>query len=48
MPASVALRGETKLTVLPSTLMVPLVGANTPDSNLIKVDFPAPLSPSKA
>ena len=48
MPTSDALRGDAKLTALPSTLILPLVGANTPDSNLINVDFPAPLSPSKA
>src|SRR3990172_7767701 len=46
-PASSASRGEPKRTVLPSTARVPPSGSNTPDRILIRVDLPAPLSPSR-
>ena len=48
MPASDASRGDSKFTEFPSTLILPLVAGCTPDKTLIKVDFPAPLSPNKA
>ena len=46
MPWSSACRGEEKLTSLPSTLTVPSVCPCSPDMILIRVDLPAPLSPS--
>src|SRR5574337_1943831 len=47
MPRSSASRGPEKLTGLPSNLNSPRVGLCTPDSVLMRVDFPAPLSPSR-
>ena len=47
MPASSASRGDVKLTGLPSTRYSPLVGLCTPENVLMRVDFPAPLSPSR-
>src|SRR5918993_1836691 len=47
MPASSASRGEPKATGAPSTRNAPLVGRCTPDSVLIRVDLPAPLSPRR-
>src|SRR3954452_20231344 len=47
MPRSIAPRGDSKSTSSPSTSSVPLVGWCTPESVLISVDLPAPLSPSR-
>src|SRR5690606_34679901 len=47
MPASSASRGVEKETGCPSTRKVPLVGLCTPDSVLMRVDLPAPLSPRR-
>src|ERR1700684_4134795 len=41
-------RGVCTCTSLPCQYMEPLVGAQIPDTVLISVDFPAPLSPIKA
>src|SRR6185437_13783907 len=46
MPTSRASRGSWNTTGLPSINSSPLVGWCTPDSILMKVDLPAPLSPS--
>ena len=47
MPAAKASRGEAKTTGRPSTAMLPSSGRSRPDSILIRVDLPAPLSPSR-
>src|SRR5919106_2432121 len=47
MPASSSSRGEPNSTGLPSIRISPSSGAWTPESVLIKVDLPAPLSPSR-
>jgi hypothetical protein len=47
IPRSMASRGESKRTSSPSSAMAPLVGWWTPEKILIRVDFPAPLSPSR-
>ena len=48
MPAWLASRGELNSTSLPSIMILPEVGLCTPERILIKVDLPAPLSPSSA
>src|SRR3954463_14949838 len=47
MPLASASRGELKLASCPSISSCPSSGRNTPDSTLIRVDLPAPLSPSR-
>src|SRR5690606_20152249 len=47
MPRAIASRGLSKTTGSPSIRISPLVGLWTPDMVLMKVDFPAPLSPSR-
>src|SRR6266566_8363852 len=46
MPCSSAWRGESKDTWVPSTSYVPELGWCSPEMILIRVDLPAPLSPS--
>src|SRR6478752_2652396 len=46
MPWSNDSRGDPKWTSLPSTFRLPSVCPCSPDMILIRVDFPAPLSPS--
>src|SRR5919201_6664815 len=46
MPWSSASRGEPKLASLPSIFMVPEVCGCSPEMILMRVDLPAPLSPS--
>ena len=47
MPASMASRGLSNVTGRPPMRIRPLVGLWTPDMVLMKVDLPAPLSPSR-
>ena len=47
IPASIASRGVSKDIGRPSNRISPFDGLCTPDIVLIKVDFPAPLSPSR-
>ena len=47
-PAWLAAAGEAKLTGRPSSRISPSSGATTPDRILMRVDFPAPFSPSIA
>ena len=47
IPMSLAARGPEKAPALPSISTVPEVGLCTPESVLISVDLPAPLSPSR-
>ena len=47
MPASIASRGLSNCIGRPSKVIVPSVGLWTPDMVLMKVDFPAPLSPRR-
>ena len=47
MPASMASRGLSKATGWPPIKICPLVGLWTPAMVLMKVDLPAPLSPSR-
>ena len=47
MPRAIASRGEPKLTGSPSTRYRPSLGRWTPARIWIRVDFPAPLSPSR-
>ena len=46
MPWSSAARGEENCTAWPSTVSVPSLCGCRPEMILIRVDFPAPLSPS--
>ena len=48
MPASRASIGLRKVTFRPSMKMSPLSGTTAPDSALIRLDLPAPLSPITA
>src|SRR5713101_9073611 len=48
MPARRAPSGEEKCTGSPPNMMRPEVGVWTPEIHLIRVDFPAPLSPTIA
>src|SRR5438874_7913290 len=48
MPARRASSGEEKCTGSPPNMMRPEVGEWTPETHLIRVDFPAPLSPTIA
>jgi len=48
MPASRASMGDWKDTARPSSQISPLSGVTAPDSALIRVDLPAPLSPITA
>src|SRR5919106_2133577 len=48
MPWALASAGLLKPTVRPSNQMRPLLGSSEPETILIKVDLPAPLSPSSA
>ncbi len=47
-PAAIASLDEEKCTSFPSTKIWPSVGASIPNSIFIKVDFPAPFSPTSA
>src|SRR5512147_3160376 len=47
MPRSRASRGPAKVTGLPWKMISPSVGWYTPETILMKVDLPAPLSPSR-
>src|SRR6266496_3091654 len=46
MPMACASRGLWKRTGLPSKMISPALGTNRPESTFIKVDLPAPLSPT--
>src|SRR5690349_10223054 len=48
MPLVRALLASAKLTVAPSSQIVPELGACTPETILTSVDLPAPLSPTSA
>ena len=48
MPARSASAGVEKETSLPSKLILPSVSLNTPAMTLVRVDLPAPFSPSSA
>src|SRR4051812_35521753 len=47
MPRAKASRGEENTVGSPSTAIVPSSGRSRPESILIRVDLPAPLSPSR-
>ena len=47
-PAAMAAAGSGKTTSRPSSIMRPLSGATTPAMTLMRVDLPAPFSPSTA
>ena len=47
-PAALAADGVAKLTSSPSRRMLPASGCTTPATILIRVDLPAPFSPSTA
>jgi hypothetical protein len=47
-PAACAAAGDAKVTGWPSSRISPSSGATTPDMILIRVDLPAPFSPSTA
>src|SRR6516225_9338835 len=47
MPSRSASFGERMVTLAPSMLMVPESGRSIPDRMLIRVDLPAPFSPSR-